>query len=649
MSNDMYWASQDAKTLLGSLDERKEDYYKFLNASGLMGLWSRMYYMINMSAYGDSTLQVTGRHAEYTKFSVNHIRNLVQHVVTMTINQRPAFEPRAINSDTESQTQTILARGLLDYYLREKRLERYLKDAVTSGVTYGEGFVCPSWNATAGEIYAIDPETKIEAHEGDLQYDSFEPIDVIRSSANNSSDDGIWYILRKYVNKYDIAAKYTEVADQIKAISSSYDPRTTFHPMMNDVWDEDLIPIYSFYHKRTDAIPDGRYTLYVDGVVLTDGPLPYRDMPVYRVSAGELTGTPFGYTASYDLMSLQEMLNVLYSTIATNQAAYGVQNIAAPRGSNINVTALRDGMNFIEYDEKAGAPHALNFTATPPEVFTFLNLIERTAETLSGVNSVVRGNPETSLKSGAALALVQSMAVQFSQGLQQSYVQLLEDVGTATINILRDYASVPRIAMIAGKANRGMMKQFSGKDLSQINRVQVDVGNPMARTTAGKIELATMMLQSGIIKNADELLQVIQTGNLDPLTEGPTNELIAIKSENEALSNGEQVPVLVTDKHLLHIEEHKTVLSDPESRKNPLIVQTTLDHIKEHINLLSDPANSVLLTLMGQTPLAQPPAPGMGETISPAPQDTNGLAQSMQPNMPAPMLPGQVIPPNPNK
>ena len=51
-------------------------------------------------------------------------------------------------------------------------------------------------------------------------------------------------------------------------------------------------------------------------------------------------------------------------------------------------------------------------------------------ETLSGVNSVARGNPEASLQSGTALAMVQSQALQFMSGLQQSYIQLIEDVGT---------------------------------------------------------------------------------------------------------------------------------------------------------------------------------------------------------------------------
>ena len=36
----------------------------------------------------------------------------------------------------------------------------------------------------------------------------------------------------------------------------------------------DLIPVYEFYHKRTESMPDGRYLLYLDaGLTLLDSPL----------------------------------------------------------------------------------------------------------------------------------------------------------------------------------------------------------------------------------------------------------------------------------------------------------------------------------------------------------------------------------------
>ena len=76
-------------------------------------------------------------------------------------------------------------------------------------------------------------------------------------------------------------------------------------------------------------------------------------------------------------------------------------------------------------------------------------MLIQSMETISGISSVTRGNPEASLKSGTALALIQSMSLQFISGLQQNYVKLIEDVGTNLINILKDYAKTPKTIAIS--------------------------------------------------------------------------------------------------------------------------------------------------------------------------------------------------------
>lgn len=654
-NNDVYWAAETVDKVGAQIFDKIDNYYKYCTQTGRMAAWRRNYEFYHAAVFSGGRLGKSGEVGQYTSVSVNHFRNLLQHLLTITVNQRPAFEPRATNSDVKSQAQTILARGLLDYYMREKRLERDLMSATEFALLFGEGYVHTQWDATKGESFGVDPDTGIEQKEGDIRYSSHEPVNVIRDPMLNDYRDRPWIVIRSFENKFDLAAKYPEYADRIKGISWKFDSKQHYMQYMTDSNDSDMIPTYTFYHARTDALPEGRaVTLLEEDLVLLDGALPYRHMPIYRVCPSDIIGTPFGYTIGYDLAPLQEALDGLYSTIITNQETFGVQNIMAPKGNNLSVTQLAGGLNFIEYNDGGGKPEALNLTSTPPEVFKFVQMLEQMMETISGVNSVSRGDPSANLKSGAAMALVQSMAIQFSQQLQWSYVQLLEDVGTSTITMLRDYASVPRIAMISGKNNRGMMKEFTGDDLDKINRVQVDAGNPMSRTTAGKVEMAQMMLQAGMIKMPDELLQVIQTGNLEPLTSGTTSELLSLKTENEKLADGEQVPVMITDDHLLHINEHKTVVADPEARMDPKVVQAVTEHIMQHMSMLSDPANAQLLTLMGQQPVPpqQPqgvPAaagqPTPGTAIGQPPANPQQMVADHQPNMPKNAMSGHPFDP----
>ncbi len=299
----------------------------------------------------------------------------------------------------------------------------------------------------------------------------------------------------------------------------------------------------------------------------------------------------------------------------------------------------------MEFDPALGfEPKAMQLTSTPPEIFNFITQLERAQETLSGVNSVARGNPEASLKSGAALALVQSMAIQFSQNLQQSYARLVEDVGTGTINILKTFAAVPRVAAIAGKSNRPLMKEFSGEDLSGINRVIVDMGNPLTRTTAGKVNLADALAERNMIDNPDQYIQVVTTGRLEPIIEGKQAQLLLIKSENEKLADGIRQQVVLTDNHAKHILEHTTVLSNPEIRATPddPIVLATLEHIQEHMEMMKDPYVQQLMAILHQEPvppsmMAPPPgAPAPGGMMNPQAPIQQEAGQVQQPNMPNP-------------
>ena len=279
-------------------------------------------------------------------------------------------------------------------------------------------------------------------------------------------------------------------------------------------------------------------------------------------------------------------------------------------------------------------------------------------ETVSGINSVARGNPETSLRSGTALALVQSQALQFMSGLQQSYIQLLEDVGTGLINILKDFADAPRIAAISGISNTTKMTEFKSEDLQSINRVVVDVGNALMQTTAGRTQVADNLLQMGVITTPEKYLEVMNTGSLKSLTQGTTNELDTINAENEALIKGD-VPLIAiaTDHHSMHIREHRDVLSDPVLRQDQDLVARTIKHIEEHITLL-ETTNPNLLNIIGEQPIqgAMPMPPQGPEGIP----NAQGASLPMQPTGPAdtpnvpnaavsPEIDGQVQPQTPDQ
>ena len=219
---------------------------------------------------------------------------------------------------------------------------------------------------------------------------------------------------------------------------------------------------------------------------------------------------------------------------------------------------------------------------------------------------------------------------------------MIEDVGTGMIQILQSYATEKRIALITGKANTTYLKEFKGTDLSNINRVRITVGNALAKTIAGRTEIATNLLQMGMVKTPEQFMTVLNTGRIDPLFEGDQKQLILIQKENEWLMEGQIPAILETDWHMTHINEHQAVLADPAIRMNQELVDIVMTHIKGHYAYLTGGAGNDpgFLAALGQQPIAPPQmAPMNGMTPPPGPQPGNAVEAQQGQDLAATMSP----------
>ena len=124
-----YFAAKPTDEVGSDIIKKCEEYYEYLAITGRYSLLERSYFQYFRALDHLGMLTNSGIKLEYTKISVNHFRNLIQHQLVMTTSQRPSFEAKATNDDYKSQTQCILAQGLLDYYMREKRLEKHFNSA----------------------------------------------------------------------------------------------------------------------------------------------------------------------------------------------------------------------------------------------------------------------------------------------------------------------------------------------------------------------------------------------------------------------------------------------------------------------------------------------------------------------------------------
>jgi len=253
------------------------------------------------------------------------------------------------------------------------------------------------------------------------------------------------------------------------------------------------------------------------------------------------------------------------------------------------------GLNFLKYKPLpggAGEPKALVLLATPKEAYSFLDWLINMHHQLAGINNTVKGINDETVQSGAALALRATQSILFNNLLKSAYIQWVEELGSHTLELLQDNASIPRLGLIAGNMEKAYLKEFTSKDIDMIDRVTINVGNPLLQTPEGKMEMANLYKDMGFITTPQDVAEVLQTGNMKTLTQGPHAEMMRIYKENEILSQGGTVKSLLTDNHPLFIKERMSLFADAQilnsnepGSMTDQIVTNVLANIKEHIQL----------------------------------------------------------------
>lgn len=645
---DSYFANAPLDEIGDKIFDRIENYYIFLNATGLTNLWRRSFAYFYNSARLGGRINPTGRKLELQSISMDDYTNLLRNIHVLTTAQMPAMQTMCSNGDEKTLEQNKVSQKCLDYETRRHRVNDYVKQAGEDALWAGEGFVYKGWNPNIGEEVAPDanPDTmepilgadgqQKTLHVGDWEFENLTCLDVIRDVDAPSYNALQWVVARRFRNKWDLIAQYPQFEEEIIRASWALTDKRNSKFGYSAVNHRDLIPVFEFFHDKTQAVPMGRQTLLLDAeTVLFDGPLAYGSRPLYRCSYAELRNNPFGWTVGFSLLPLAEANNKLTSTLLTNVATFGVTRVLNPRGANISLQAIAENLAIIDYTPtgpQGGKPEVMNMSnPITKETGDLLKWMNQKMETYAGIGSTMRSQIDNKEMSGAAMAMQASISLQYNAGFQASIIKTLEEVGTGMVEDLKAFADAPRMALIVGKNDQGYMQSYSKKDFDGIARVVVAAANPLLNTTAGKMNLADQLLQNGMLPQGEagamKYIQVMNQGTLEPETMYLQSEYMAIQQDKEDLLSGKLPMIQMTDNHPLRMQEVNTLNNNPIIRQNPnlgnLVRQYIMGHFQQWLQM-----PPLLCAAMGIQPPppqgapGQPPPPPAGHPGNQPPQQT---------------------------
>lgn len=608
--------------IAGELNARIDGYYNWILMTGRLARWRIAYdtYYGQRGNHNSSHVSAQGDKGELSFLMSNEYRNLVQHLLVMVTQSRTSLETVAINTDSASKAQSYVAKGLIEYYRRDGKVDQNSYAAAEISLIMDTGWVFNEWDRTLGQDITVDPDTQGPVRQGDIRTRARSPLDVVIDYTKMDADAD-WRIVRDPVNKFDLAAQYPDMAEEITSLTRDLTKDALYRfgdIVMYHTGDQSPdIDRWTFFHRKSPALPMGRMLQMVGKIILYDGPIPYRKLPGNRICPAEQILSPLGYSNMNDLLALQDVMDALISAGVTNMTSCGVNNIWCEDPSNLDFDQLAQGMNLLG-GGGAKKPEVLMLNRLPPEWFSLTNFIVQRMEAISGINSVARGNTQGKDFSGAAMALLQSMSIQFNSGFTRSVNKLVEDNGNDIIMLTQDFGQEPVLGLIIGEGNRYMMSEYSSQSVNKIQRVYCRQSNPMKDTTSGRLVIVqeAMKTQGGLTKS--EFAELLDTGNTDCLMERDRNLKLTIDQENEALVKGDVPPVSMFDNPFEHIQGHTKVFASPEDRKDPGLIERMRVHTQKHMGTWANMPPSIC-AILKIPPYQGPPLDMDGNPLPPPP------------------------------
>lgn len=646
--SDRYWASDETDRVIGHLDDHVQMWGSNTSASSVFTSILAAYWR-NMSAYYSpiispdswlTSLGFSGEQGELVRMVVPQARTLIRQYVSVITKQRYNWEALTDIDDANPLQTAKIGKALANDVWQKQGMDKLAESAAERTAVLGHVFGSVTWNPAGGEAIGVRPDGDGLQYTGALEMDIHDPHDIVFDWSIENEKNIDWVVIKRIRNRWTYAARYPDLADQVRSIPSVKEVRQTM-PNLNFLSryeSSDMIYVYEFYHKPTPALPQGRMTIYASGTcVFEDGENPYGQIPGRFLHFERILGTGLGYPMLSNLLPVQELLDHSFSVISTNQQATGVQSVLVPKGADISVNDIK-GLSFISYTpanaEGGGKPEPLQLTSTPPEVFNFLNVCSQYMSNVSMITETLRGQPPANVTSGAMAATLAANAMEFLNSASKAITIWAEDLVNIAIENYKRFASEDQILDITGEGSVAYVKQFKADDLQSLRQIKIRTQSPLMNTVAGRLQFGDSLLQSGLIKKPQQYLNLIEGAPVDALFDDDFSENMAIQAEVDALLEGRNVVPMITDNHPMFINAYRKLLYNPHIRTQSEITQVIVQLMQERISM-EQQLDPMLKAMLRGEPMQQAPAGATSQPAMPGQTATELTETAAKPQAPA--------------
>jgi hypothetical protein len=547
--------------------------------------------------------EIEKRYVWQSREVFNHIAPIVETRCAKLAGVRPKMSVRAFG-DEESD---LYAAKMSSKILNASYTNLDLNNAITSATLWSEvtgtAFYKVVWDSRKGRTVGAADEGEI--HEGDVSVTVCPPFEIFPENLYCEN-------LERQKSIIHARALHTDIIEETWGQSVQSEPIDVFSLESGDNGGgrkklEGYAAVIEKYELPTKKYPEGRLIIIAGDKLLHLGPLPYlngenaeRGYPFIKQCSIGLSGMFFGISIIERLIPLQRAYNAVKNRKHEflNRIAAGV--LAVEDGSTDTDMLEEEGLapgRVIVYRQGSTPPRLLDAGNVPNDFVYEEERLLSEFKLISGVSDVMRNSTTpSSLTSGVAISLLIEQDDTRLSASANYIKNAVKNLGRHIIRLYKQFASAPRLMVVAGENNTVEQYYFDKKSLSS-GDIVFDTENEISQSPAQKKSIIIDMLKNGILSDENGKLtqrmksRIADIMGFSDFENGQDIINLNIKraaKENLLLVNGKTEPMEIDD-HELHIDEHiKYMLSGEfETSKSAVKTENFLEHIRQHKVLMA--------------------------------------------------------------
>lgn len=530
---------------------------------------------------------------------INHLSDFVTQWVSRLTRYRPAVAIYPARAQQEDADDAKIAKNVLDYIWYEHRIDELLQEFARQMKIFGESYMWILWNPQKGSVHPDwvqaqaggklvpildsqgqpvlnpngDPMYMDHApHIGDLDYVVDAPWHVFDQPCRNRRN--IDWSIRWYTEDVEyLRAKYPDRAEEIKPDMDVHSLYTGYRLDMPRMKNQCIV--YELYHRSHEFLEKGRFIKRIKNVILenTDLPFEHGKIPYIYISDIDVPDQIRGMSFFQQLFPLQHQINACASLIYKSLVLFAHPKIVMQDGT-CDMQQLLNESTIVSYS--GGVPPTL-LTQNPvaQELFSYLDKLEQSAEKLSGVFTMSRGQAPSGVRAAKALRVLEE------QEDKRAYITAVKYNNIGLVENARMSLSVAgsfyddadgRLAQIVGKDNEYKILQFQTANLTKPFHFRIENTTALSQSPAARIDEITELMQVRFDPMApisrEQFIQLLDLTASDQFKDIVTRATRCAESENDDFLAGRPVsPPTETEDLIAHWKIHAQTFQSREYKE----------------------------------------------------------------------------------